>query len=233
MPKMSAGKVVEVTAVQAAHLPAGTAAAVPAIQRWLNLWGVSGYRPTNEEKKAGLDPAKDRRKSQLFMAGNRLNNGRGEIGFDAILRVGFLGHTDRVAEVPVSLKAGDSRDISTDIPLLQAIVKADMPFWVYILAGDARTVEYMDGVRLDVAPARNVTMRRINVTPLLRDLLKTWEIVDGEGEVTYVRKHTTSVKGVKYYYPRLRVTWGRIPQEYWLDREPVPFSPTAPLPYPW
>jgi hypothetical protein len=225
MPKLTAGKVMEATASLAAHAPGGTGEAAKRIAAYCEHFGVD-FAHTDEET-AG------RRLSNLYMEGQRLNNGRGERLFDAVLAAPIAGMAGAVREfIPVSLKGGDSRDISTDIPFVQSCVEAGMPIWVFLLdAPGAQDVVYENGVRMDVPPAGALTMRRINVTPLLRDCIADWtKPGDSKAAPAFIRK----AKVGEYVYLRLRVNWGSVPDHYWLDAAgPVPFDPAAPLPCPW
>jgi hypothetical protein len=225
MGKMNSGKVVEATAAQSAYLATGCGEAARHIDNFCDAFGVD-FRRTDTETAA-------RRKSELYLNGHRINNGRDEIAFDAVHKAPIVKSGDIVEYIPVSYKAGDARDVSTDIPFMQAIVKSGMPLWVYLLDGKAKSVEYADGVRVDVEPATHITMRRVNLTAILRDMLEGWEICDGEGKVAFVRKHTVKAGGKEYIYPRLRVNWNKVPASYFLDAEPVPFDAAAHLPNPW
>jgi hypothetical protein len=228
MPTLTAGKIVEVTAAQSAYLGAGCGEAAHRIDDFCGYFGVD-FRRTNEQDAT-------RRKSELYLNGDdeqRINNGRGEIAFDAIVKAPISNTGDIVEYFPVSFKAGDARDVSTDIPLMQSIVDTGMPYWVYLLDGVARNVEYVNGVRMDISPARNVTMRRVNLTKVLADFLSDWEIADGTDKVAFVRKHTVKAGGKEYVYPRLRVNWGKVPASYFYDAEPVPFDANARLPNPF
>jgi len=222
MGKMTAGKVLECTASAAAWAAGGSSRMAGAFGAFCRNFGVE-YAPTDEDT-AG------RRKSELYMAGVRLNNGRGEIFGDCIMQVPIVKSGDLLAEIPVSLKGGDSRDISTDIPWMKAAVLAGMPLWVYLLDGDAAEVTYTDGIRVNVAPATGLTMRRINVTPLLRDCITDWQTAgDSKAAPAFIRQ----AKVGKYTYLRVRVNWNNVPAHYWLDTVPVPFDATAALPSPW
>jgi hypothetical protein len=227
MPKLTKAKVIEATAAQAAWASGGTGEAALCITRFCEYFGV-GFAHTDEET-AG------RRLSSLYINGVRLNNGRGERAFDAIHDAPIDGMAGAIRErIPVSYKAGDARDVSTDIPLMQSILDSGMPYWVYLLDGDAKAVDYTDGIRVDVEPAKHITMRRINLTQVLADFLSDWNICEEtEGKVAFVRKYKITAGGKEYIYPRLRVNWGKVPPEYWLDAEPVDFDPAAPLPCPW
>ncbi len=222
MGKMTAGKVMECTASLAAWAAGGTSNAAGVMGGFCRNFGVD-FRPTDETSAR-------RRDSLLFMDDARLNNGRGEIFWDCIMQVPIVKSGDILGEIPVSLKGGDSRDISTDIPFIRAAVENGMPLWVYLLDGDAQGFDYVDGVRVDVTPARNLTMRRINVTPLLRDCISNWETAgDSKAAPAFIRVN----KQGPYTYLRVRVNWNNVPDRYWLDPQPVPFDATAPLPSPW
>lgn len=227
MPKLTKAKVIEATAAQAAWAAGGTGQAAKFITAFCEHFGV-GFAHTDEETAA-------RRASELYIDGQRVNNGRGERAFDAIHDAPISGMAGACRErIPVAYKAGDARDVSTDIPLMQEILESGMPYWVYLLDGVAKSVEYTDGVRLDVEPARNMTMRRINLTRVLADFLSDWNICEEtEGKVAFVRKYKITAGGKEYIYPRLRVNWNKVPDHYWLDPEPVPFDASAPLPCPW
>jgi len=225
MPRMTAGKVVEATAAQSAYLATGCGEAARRIDEWCRHWGVD-FRRTDEQ-------SAKRRGSEIYLNDVRLNNGRGEIAFDAVVKAPITKSGDIVEYFPVSFKAGDARDVSTDIPLMQSIVDSGMPYWVYLLDGAASNVEYVDGIRVDISPARNVTMRRVNLTRVLADFLSNWEIEDGDGRVAFVRAHKVKAAGKEYVYPRLRVNWARVPASYFLDAEPVPFDGAARLPNPF
>jgi len=231
MGSIKAARLVELSAGVLAWGQGGSPRAASAIGRWAEAWGVD-FPPTDEET-AG------RRRSEVYVWGprgeERVNNGRGERIFDAVV-CSPVDMGAFVEYVPVSIKVGDARDITTDIKLVRALVKAGAPIWVYhVTAPCARDVEYADGVRVDIPMVEPASMRRVNVTPVIQDLLKSWEVTlgDGEakGEVVFLRRHTVkSPAGKAYDYPRLRVRLGSIPARYWLDKEPVPFDAQAVLP---
>ena len=74
---------------------------------------------------------------------------------------------------------------------------------------------------LSAAPT-DLKVRRINVTPLLRDCMSEddWEMGPRNGRTCFVRVNKVG----KYTYPRLRVVWNSVPDRYWTDAEPIPFS---------
>lgn len=225
MPKMTSGKVIECTAAAMAYASGGTGEGSHRITAFCREFGVS-FSHTDEETAA-------RRGSELYLNNQRLNNGRGERAFDVVVKAPIVKTGDIVEYIPVSLKAGDARDVSTDIPLMQSIVENGMPLWVYLLDGEAKSVEYADGVRVDIEPARNITMRRVNLTKVLQDFLSDWEIADGTDKVTFVRAHVVKAGNKVYTYPRLRVNWNKVPDTYFLDAVPVAFDATALMPNPW
>ena len=225
MPTMTAGKIMEATATRAAFAAGGTGNGAKYIAAFCREFGLE-FAHTDETVAA-------RRGSELYMGGERLNNGRGERLFDAVVAAPIIGLGGAVVEkIPVSLKGGDSRDISTDIPLVRAAVEAGAPIWVYILDGAAVAVEYDDGIRVDVEPARGMTMRRINVTPLLRDCITDWSKAgDSKATPAFIRENKVKKAGKTYL--RVRVNWNKVPAHYWLDAVPVAFDAGAPLPCPW
>lgn len=222
MGKMTSGKVLECTAAAKAWAAGGTSKMAGAMSAYCRSFGVP-YRATDEDSAV-------RRGSELFMGGVRLNNGRGEIFGDCIMQSPICRSGGLLAEIPVSLKGGDSRDLSTDIPWMKAACEAGMPLWVYLLDGTASEVIYTDGIRVDVAPATGLMMRRINVLPLLRDCITDWtQAGDSKVYPAFIRVN----KQGPYTYLRVRVNWKSVPDRYWLDAAPVPFDAGAPLPSPW
>lgn len=221
MGKITAGKNLEITAALSG-LSCGTGVSAGKIAAFCSLYGVRSFRPTDEVTAA-------RRKSLVFMDGQRVNNGRGEVVFDVIFRMPIEGAPGLLADVPFSLKGGDSRDLSTDIPFVRDAVEKGMPLWVMILDGQSDTIEYQDGVETHLRPATHMTMRRINVTPILRDCIQDWGSVGDSSKPAFIRGNRVNGK----VYPRIRVNWSKIPPEYWLDKSPVPFDANAPIPSPY
>jgi len=215
MATLNPGKVMEITAQfiarKAGGVDCGTSRSASILSAYAGEAGVE-FRPTDEET------AKFR-KTQIFTPdGQRVNPGRGEMMFDAHMPAGgFL--------VPVSLKGGDSRDLTTAVSLVRAWVDAGLPIWVYCLSGEAEKFKGKAGI---MKYATGLTMRRIDATPVIRDFLASWEI---SPEASTVRVRANKVG--KYLYPRLNINWKKVPASYWLDAEPIPFDPTLPLPRPW
>ena len=215
MATLNPGKVMEITAQfiarEAGGVDCGTQRSAAVLLAYAAEAGVE-FRPTDEENAT-------RRTTQIFTPdGQRVNPGRGEMMFDSIFPTGgFL--------VPVSLKGGDSRDVTTAINLVRAWVDAGLPIWVYCLDGEAEKFKGKAGI---MQYATGLTMRRIDATPVIRDFLASWEI---SKEASMVRVRANKVG--KYLYPRLNIQWKKVPASYWLDPEPIPFDPTLALPRPW
>lgn len=149
--------------------------------------------------------------------GRRVNIGRGQLVWDAVLPGGGAIWTRLV-----SLKCGDSRDLSTKTELVRALVEAGFPIWVWCCEGsspDARA-NLIPGVRYDLARVENIKVRRINVTPVLADFMETWDMVQSNGQVAHVR----AMKVKTYRYPRVRVEWKKVPERYWLDADYRPLG---------
>ena len=150
--------------------------------------------------------------------------GRGERFGDAIVNTPVEGgHFLDLSFV--SLKGGDSRDLTTDVELAKRIVEAGLPLWVWCLEGTAPDAgaEIEKGIpfHLTAAPAE-IKVRRINVTPLLQDMMgeADWQMGPREGRTCFVRVNKVG----KYTYPRLRVVWSAVPDRYWTDAEAIPLS---------
>tara|TARA_B100000131_G_scaffold168442_1_gene162811 strand:- start:20732 stop:21448 length:717 start_codon:yes stop_codon:yes gene_type:complete len=189
------------------------------------VYGAVGFDVTNE---TGA-------KAQYLVVGtdgaeHRL--GRGEKFGDAIVNTPVAGGwlTDLSF---VSLKGGDSRDLTTDVDLARRIVEAGLPLWVWCLDGTAADsgAEIEKGVPFYLSESpTDMTVRRINVTPLLRDMMgeDDWEMGPRDGRTCFVRINKVG----KYTYPRLRVVWSAVPSHYWLDETPIPlaeaFAPISP-----
>jgi hypothetical protein len=183
-----------------------------------SVYGRVGMDLTNETgKKAqylvvGLDGAEHRL-------------GRGERIGDAIVSTPVEGNTFLDLSF-VALKAGSGNtDITTDVELARRIVDAGLPIEVWNLEGDCPDAgaEIEPGIpfHLTAAPAE-IRVRRINVTPLLRDMMTEadWEIAPRGDRTCYVRANKVG----KYLYPRLSVFWKSVPAEYWTDAESIPLA---------
>lgn len=222
MPVVNKGKVLEIAAAAAFDIQGGGKWAALSFGRWASLWGVP-WSPTDEESAR-------RRASVLYMNGVRVNNGRGERLFDAATWKG----------VPVSLKAGDSRDITLwkegEKGVARLYVEAGAPIWCYRISAPKGVVgdfSYREGEEAHIpAPdLSQVTMRRVNITPVIMENLKSWERTEVAGQMVRVRADDRN--NGKNRYDRLNINFALVPQEYWLDKEPIPFDAKAPLPDPF
>jgi hypothetical protein len=223
---LNTGKVVEITAVsiieQAGGAPAGCSKGWKHILHYANCFG---FDFTHTDEKSARQ-----RKTNLYTAdGQRINPGRGERIIDAVVKAPILGleHAMYVS-MPVSLKAGDSRDITTDIKGLRGWVESGAPLWVYCINGEAEPVRYREGV---VPYATGLTMQRIDVAEVIREQAKTADPWSVEGPKRFAFLRNMKVNG--YTYPRFRINWKSVPSSLWLDAKPIPFNPSASLPSPW
>lgn len=224
MPVINKGKVLEIAAGMAFDIQGGDKWAALSFGRWAHLWGVP-WAPTDE------DTAK-RRRSLVFMNGKRVNNGRGERLFDSAT----------IGGIPISLKAGDSRDITLwkqgEKGIARLFVEAGAPIWCYRISAPKRMISdfsYREGEEAHVpAPDLNlVTMRRIDIRPVILENLRSWERTEEDGVMVRVRKDDRTNNGTVYHYDRLNINFRLVPDRYWLDKEPVPFDAEAPLPDPF
>jgi hypothetical protein len=224
MPIVNKGKVLETFAAMSFYHQGGGRGAALAFGRWAAAWGLP-WAPTDEETAR-------RRKSILYMDGHRINNGRGERLFDAAT----------ISGVPISLKAGDSRDITLwkqgEKGIVRLFVEAGAPIWCYRISapkGAVRDFRYEEGEEAHIpAPDLNlVTMRRIDIRPVILDNLRSWERTEEDGVMVRVRKDDRTNNGTVYHYDRLNINFRLVPDRYWLDKEPVKFDAYAPLPSPF
>lgn len=156
--------------------------------------------------------------------GEKHRLGRGERFGDAIVSAPVEGNTFLDLSF-VSLKGGDSRDLTTDVKMARSIVEAGLPLWVWLAEGECPDAgaEIEKGIPYHLtAPPAEIKVRRINVTPLLRDTMTEadWEMGPREGRTCFVRVNKVG----KYVYPRLRVVWKDVPAKYWLDEAPIPLA---------
>tara|TARA_B100000131_G_scaffold168442_1_gene162791 strand:- start:12352 stop:13035 length:684 start_codon:yes stop_codon:yes gene_type:complete len=221
---LNAGKVVEITAVNMIEEAGGAAAG--SRDGWRKFSDYACYHgfmidPTDEKSAR-------QRKTELYTPnGSRINPGRGERIFDAVVKAPIVGMENSIHEfIPASIKAGDSRDISVDIPALRGWIESGAPLWVYCIDGDADPIHYREGV---VPFATNLVMRRINLTDIVKAQSSDPWTVDGPKRWAFLR----NMKVNGYTYKRFRVNWKSVPNELWLDKDWVPFNPSAPLPLPW
>ena len=218
---LTPGKIVEITAVSAIVKAGGAPAGARAgWSRFADYARVHGFSMDHTDETA----ARQRKTDLYTVDGERINPGRGERIFDAVVKAPVIGLEHALFEyIPVSIKAGDSRDISVDIPALRAWVESGAPLWVYCLQGEAEAVHYRQGI---VEPAKNITMRRINLTEVINSQeADAWSV---EGPKRYAFLRIMKVNG--YSYERFRVNWKSVPASLWLDKDYIEFNPAAPLP---
>ena len=213
MAKLKNGKLLEFYVIRAIREHGGSALGEGGAGReMLNaVYGPLGYTHTNEAHTRAKYDVRDSR-------GNRCGIGRGEKIFDAMATVPVAGGWIRDS-YPVSLKGGDSRDLTTDIDTARAIVEAGVALWVWCLEGSSPDAgrEVSPGELAIVGDPTGVTVRRINVTPFLRDTMTDWEMGPRAGRAAFVRVNKIG----KYVYPRLRVSWKDVPARYWQDEAPI------------
>jgi len=200
--------------------PAGTMSANIATHRWLTRvapGALEHWRPTDERPSAA-------RKSQVFVGGVRINNGRGSKAFDAIL----LDCTGNL--IPVSLKGGETASdiaLGESLEMVKEIVKAGAPFIVGVLSGGhiKSSFVYDTDEELRIPAPEGVRVRWVNLTPILAKM-PTWDMVEADGvSPAYVRKHAAKAKGengdtVTVHYPRLNVHFGRLDEADFSPEEP-------------
>ena len=221
---LNSGKVVEITAVEMIEKAGGASAGVSAGWRKFSSYaGFFGFSIDLTDEKS----ARQRKTNLYTESGSRINPGRGERIYDAVVKAPAVGLEGSVHEfIPVSIKAGDSRDITVDIPALRGWVESGAPLWVYCLKGEAEAVYYKEGI---VSPAKNIMMKRINLTAVIEAQEESpWSI---EGGKRWAFLRNMKVNG--YTYPRFRVNWKSVPAHLWYDKDWVEFNPNAPLPLPW
>ena len=221
---LNSGKVVEITAVEMIEQSGGASAGVSAgWRKFASYADTFGFMidPTDESS------ARQRKTNLYTVNGSRINAGRGERIFDAVVKAPITGMEHAFCEfIPVSIKAGDSRDITVDIGALRGWVESGAPLWVYCLKGDAEAVHYKDGI---VQPATNIMMKRVNLTKVIEAQEESPWSVEGGKRWAFLR----IMKSNGHEYKRFRVNWKSVPQHLWLDKDWVPFNPTASLPFPW
>lgn len=191
----SKGRVLEMTvclmAAAVGGLPAGAAAGNGWIRGFLRSLGL--LIPVTDETAA------KKRASDLWMAGVRLNLGRASGVWDLVLR-----------GMPVSVKAGTGvSDVTMHWQTVRAMVETGAPLWILNVRGDAESIPA--GYKGEVAPARNVEGRWVNLTPVLARLGDEVWAEPGEkanGRVAHVR---TDRKWL-----RLSVDFSRIQSDEWL-----------------
>lgn len=151
-----------------------------------------------------------RRTHSLTMRGELLNLGRGQQIFDAALSSGRL----------VSIKGGDSRDVTVAVEACRNFIEAGGDVIIYHMQGNAATIR--EG-QTTVEPATDLTMRRISLAAIIEAQgPEAWEIGDRGDRFAFCRLDGTR--------PRLRVHWAAVPAHLWIDAQAIPFHANDDLP---
>ena len=182
-------RVVEITAVQeiveSGGSAGGTSDCAGLIRGAAQAVGVT--LPVTDEVCAS------RRTHSLTMRGELLNLGRGQQIFDAALASGRL----------VSIKGGDSRDITVAVDACRAFIEAGGDVTLYHLQGNAATI-------------------REGQTTVEAQGSDTWEIGDRGDRFAFCRLDRER--------PRLRIHWAAVPANLWIDAQAVAFHTNDDLP---
>ena len=199
-------RVVEITAVQeiveSGGSAGGTSDCAGLIRGAAQAVGVT--LPVTDEVCA------DRRTHSLTMRGELLNLGRGQQIFDAALSSGRL----------VSIKGGDSRDVTTAVDACRSFIEAGGDVILYHLQGTAATV--LEG-QTTIEPATDLTMRRISLAAIVEAQgSAAWEISDSSEQFAFCRMDGK--------YRRFRVHFPAVPAHLWIDPQAVPFHTNDDLP---
>jgi hypothetical protein len=137
------------------------------------------------------------------MRGELLNLGRGQQIFDAALSTGRL----------VSIKGGDSRDITVAVDACRAFIEAGGDVILYHLQGNAATIR--EG-QTTIEPATDLTMRRISLAAIVEAQgSDAWEISDSKTQFAFCRMDGE--------YRRFRVHFPAVPANLWIDAQAVAF----------
>ncbi len=199
-------RVVEITAVQdiveSGGSAGGTSDCAGLIRGAAQAVGVT--LPVTDEVCAS------RRTHSLTMRGELLNLGRGQQIFDAALASGRL----------VSIKGGDSRDVTTAVEPCRAFIEAGGDVILYHLQGNAATIR--EG-QTTVEPATDLTMRRISLAAIIEAQgSEAWEISDSSEQFAFCRMDGE--------YRRFRVHFPAVPANLWIDAQAVAFHTNDDLP---
>jgi hypothetical protein len=145
----------------------------------------------------------ERRTHNLTMCGESLNLGRGQQIFDAALPSGRL----------VSIKGGDSRDVTVAVEALRAFIEAGGDVTMYHLTGEAQTIR--EGQTI-VEPATNLMMRRASLAAIIEAQgSAAWDFSDSSEQFAFVRMDGK--------YPRFRIHWSSVPADCFIDANVIPF----------
>lgn len=201
MSKVLASKrrVVEATAVhqivEAGGFAGGTSGCAGFIRGAARAAGVT--LPVTDEVCA------ERRTHDLTMNGESLNLGRGQQIFDAALSSGRL----------VSIKGGDSRDVTVAVEALRAFIEAGGDVTMYHVTGEAETIR--EGQTI-VEPATNLMMRRASLAAIIEAQgPAAWDFSDSTEQFAFLRMDGK--------YPRFRIHWSTVPAHCFIDATAIPF----------
>jgi len=134
--------------------------------------------------------------------GELCNFGRGQAIFDGALSDGCL----------ISLKVGDSRDITTAIEVIAALLRAGAEIVIYCITCEAKPVKVGDSI---MQPATNFMMRRASLQRIYQAQGESmFDVADTSSQFAFVRMDGKT--------PRLRVNFKTIPADCWFDAAPIP-----------
>lgn len=199
-------RVVEITAVQEIVADGGHAGGTSSCAGFIRgaAAAVGVTLPVTDEVCAS------RRTHSLTMRGELLNLGRGQQIFDAALSTGRL----------VSIKGGDSRDVTVAVEACRSFIEAGGDVILYHLQGNAATIR--EG-QTTVEPATDLTMRRASLKAIIEAQgSEAWEIGDRGDRFAFCR-----LDGER---PRLRIHWAAVPASLWIDAQAVAFHTNDDLP---
>ena len=204
--KATRRRVVEITTVEAIEEAGGAAGGTDRCSARI----VGAAQAVGVKLKTTDEVCADRRTHSLTLNGKLVNLGRGQQIFDAALPSGRL----------VSIKGGDSRDITTDIDSLRPYLEAGGECHIYCMTGTASTI--FEGQTV-IEPATDLMMRRIELSAIIEAQgPEAWEVGDRGDRFAFCR-----LDGDR---PRLRVHWASVPAHLWIDAQAVAFHTDDDLP---
>lgn len=189
------GEITFVAALEAAGGTAGGSAKCAGIIRGLSA--ATGVEVPVVDEVTG-----DRRTHNVRFGspdGDLCNFGRGQMIFDGALPSGKL----------ISVKVNDSRDITTAVPVINALLDAGSDVIVYSVTCDSKPVREGDTV---MQPATNMKMRRLSMQRVYQAQGQAmWNVADASTQFAFVRMDGNT--------PRLRVNFRTVPESCWIDAE--------------
>jgi hypothetical protein len=202
----SSKRVVEITAVQKIVAEGGFAGGTSSCAGFIRgaARSVGVTLPITDEVCAS------RRTHNITMGGEHLNLGRGQQIFDAALSTGRL----------ISIKGGDSRDITVAVDACRDFIEAGGDVILYHLQGNAETI--FKG-QTTIEPATDLMMRRASLKAIIEAQgPESWEISDSKEQFAFCRMDGNR--------PRLRIHWASVPASLWIDAQAVAFHTNDDLP---